>query len=72
MSCLEKKIFSSIWKIAKNFPIQYLLKVLFADGTTLFSVVKDILSQIVLNEHLTKINNSAYQWKISSNLDSSN
>ena len=41
----------------------------FADDTSLFSVVHDVnSSQIDLNEHLDKINNWAYQWKMSFNL----
>ena len=35
---------------------------LFADGTSLFSVIHDVnLSQIDLNEYLDKINNLAFQ-----------
>ena len=41
----------------------------FADDTSLFSVIHDVnSSQIDLNEHLDKINNWAYQWKMSFNL----
>ena len=37
---------------------------LFADGTALFSVVRDTnLSANALNNDLLKINNCAYQWK---------
>ena len=40
-----------------------------ADDTSLFSVIHDVnSSQIDLNEHLDKINNWAYQWKMSFNL----
>ena len=41
----------------------------FADYTSLFSVIHDVnSSQSDLNEHLDKINNWAYQWKMSFNL----
>ena len=44
---------------------------LFADDTSLFSVIHDVnLSQIDLNEDLDKINNWAYQWKMSFNFQS--
>ena len=43
---------------------------LFADNTFLFSVIHDVnSSQIDLNEDLDKINNWAYQWKMSLNPD---
>ena len=43
---------------------------LFADDTSLFSVVRDMnLSANVLNNDLLKINNWAYQWKMSFNPD---
>ena len=43
---------------------------LFADGTSLFSVIHDVnSSQIDLNEDLDKINNWVYQWKMSFNPD---
>ena len=45
---------------------------LFADDTSLFSVIHDVnSSQIDLNEDLDKINNRAYQWKMSFNPDPS-
>ena len=45
---------------------------LFADDTSLFSVIHDInSSQIDLNEDLDEINNWAYQWKMSFNPDPS-
>ena len=45
---------------------------LFADDTSLFSVIHDVnLSQIDLNEDLDKINNRAYQCKMSFNPDPS-
>ena len=45
---------------------------LFADDTYLFSVVRDITSSAnILNNNLLKINNWAYQWKISFNPDPS-
>ena len=45
---------------------------LFADETSLFSVIHDVnSSQIDLNEDLDKINNWAYQWKINFNPDPS-
>ena len=45
---------------------------LFADDTSLFSVIHDVnLSQIDLNEDLDKINNWSYQWKMSFNPDPS-
>ena len=45
---------------------------LFADDTSLFSVIHDVnSSQIDLNEDLDKINNRAYQWKMSFYPDSS-
>ena len=45
---------------------------IFADGISLFSVIYDVnLSQIDLNEDLDKINNWAYQWKMSFNPDPS-
>ena len=45
---------------------------LFADDTSLFSVIHDVnSSQIDLNEDLDKINNWAYQWKMSFNPDPS-
>ena len=45
----------------------------FADGTSLFSVVRDTnLSVNALNNDLPKINNWAYQWKIIFNSDPSN
>ena len=45
---------------------------LFADDTSLFSVTHDVNSlQINLNEDLDKINNWAYQWKMSFNPDPS-
>ena len=45
---------------------------LFVDNTSLFSVVKDMsLSEIELNEDLTKINDWAYRWKMSFNPDPS-
>ena len=45
---------------------------LFADDTCLFSVICDVnSSQIDLNEDLDKINNWAYQWKMSFNPDPS-
>ena len=44
----------------------------FADDTSLFSVIHDVnLSQINLNEDLGKINNCAYQWKLSFSTDPS-
>ena len=43
---------------------------LFADDTTLFSVVNDInISASDLNEDLEKIGNWAFKWKISFNPD---
>ena len=43
---------------------------LFADDTSLFSVVQDItLSAMNLNDDLKKINKWAFQWKISFNTD---
>ena len=43
---------------------------LFADDTSLFSVIHDVTSsQIDLNEDLDKINICAYQWKMSFNSD---
>ena len=45
---------------------------LFADDTSLFSVVRDMTSSAnILNNDLSKINNWAYQWKISFNPDPS-
>ena len=45
---------------------------LFTRDTSLFSVVKDTnLSQTELNEELAKVNNWAYQWKMSFNPDPS-
>ena len=45
---------------------------LFADYTSLFLVIHDVnSSQIDLNEDLDKINNWAYQWKMSFNPDPS-
>ena len=45
---------------------------LFADDTSLFPVIHDVnLPQIDLNEDLDKINNRAYQWKMSFNPDPS-
>ena len=45
---------------------------LFAYDTSLFSVIHDVnSSQIDLNEDLDKINNWAYQWKMSFNPDPS-
>ena len=45
---------------------------LFADDTSLFSVIHDVnSSQIDLNEDLDTVNNRAYQWKMSFNLDPS-
>ena len=45
---------------------------LFADDTSLFPVIHDVnLPQIDLNEDLDKINNRAYQWKMSFNSDPS-
>ena len=45
----------------------------FADGTSLFSVVRDTnLSVNALNNDLLKVNNWAYQWKIIFNSDPSN
>ena len=45
---------------------------LFADDTSLFSVIHNVnSSQIDLNEDLDKINNWAYQWKMSFNPDPS-
>ena len=45
---------------------------LFADNTSLFSVIYDVnSSQIDLNEDLDKINNWVYQWKMSFNPDPS-
>ena len=45
---------------------------LFADDTFLFSVIHDVNSlQIDLNEDLDKVNNWAYQWKMSFNPDPS-
>ena len=45
---------------------------LFTDDTSLFSVIHDVnSSQIDLNEDLDKINNWAYQWKMSFNPDPS-
>ena len=45
---------------------------LFADDTFLFSIIHDVnSSQIDLNEDLDKINNWAYQWKMSFNPDPS-
>ena len=45
---------------------------LFADDTSLFSVIHDVnSSQIDLNEDLDKINKWAYQWKMSFNPDPS-
>ena len=45
---------------------------LFADDTSLFSVVHDVTqSTNELNDHLKKISNWAYQWKMSFNLDKS-
>ena len=43
---------------------------LFADDTSIFSVIKDPnLSSIILNNDLEKINRWAYQWKMSFNPD---
>ena len=45
---------------------------LFADDTSLFSVVRDMTSSAnILNNDLLKINNWAYQWKMSFNSDPS-
>ena len=45
---------------------------LFADDTSLFSVVRDMTSSAnILNNDLLKINNWAYQWKMSFNPDPS-
>ena len=45
---------------------------LFADDTSLFSIIHDVnSSQVDLNEDLDKINNWAYQWKMSFNPDPS-
>ena len=45
---------------------------LFANDTSLVSVIHDVnSSQIDLNENLDKINNWAYQWKLSFNPDPS-
>ena len=45
---------------------------LFADDTSLFSVVQDItLSAKNLNDDLKKINKGAFQWKMSFNPDPS-
>ena len=45
---------------------------LFADDTSLFSVIHDVnSSQIDLNEDLDKLNNWEYQWKMSFNPDPS-
>ena len=45
---------------------------LFADDTSLFSVIHDVnLSQMDYNEDLDKINNWAYQWKTSFSPDPS-
>ena len=45
---------------------------LFADDTSLFLVVRDMTSSAnILNNDLSKINNWAYQWKISFNPDPS-
>ena len=45
---------------------------LFADDTSLFRVIHDVnSSKIDLNEDLDKINNWAYQWKVSFNPDPS-
>ena len=44
----------------------------FADDTSLFSVIHDVnFSHTDLNEDLDKINNWAYQWKMSFNPDPS-
>ena len=44
---------------------------LFADDTSLFSIVADeALSNSYLNDDLKKINDWAYKWKMSFNLDS--
>ena len=44
----------------------------FADDTSLFLVVRDMTSSAnILNNDLLKINNWAYQWKMSSNPDPS-
>ena len=43
---------------------------LFADDTSIFSIVHDIdLSSKQLNDDLKKVSDWAYQWKISFNLD---
>ena len=43
---------------------------LFADYTSLFSVIHDVsLSQIDLKDDLDKVNNWSYQWKMSFNPD---
>ena len=45
---------------------------LFADGTSLFSIVRDInTSAAHLNNDLRKISNWAFQWKMSFNHDPS-
>ena len=45
---------------------------LFADDTSLFSVARDMTSSAnILNNDLLKINNWAYQWKMSFNPDPS-
>ena len=45
---------------------------LFADDTSLFSVVQDMTSSAyILNNDLLKINNCAYQWKMSFNAEPS-
>ena len=45
---------------------------LFADNTSMFSVIDDVNSpQIDLNEELDKINNREYQWKMSFSPDPS-
>ena len=45
---------------------------LFEDDASLFSVIHDVnSSQIDLNEDLDTVNNRAYQWKMSFNLDPS-
>ena len=45
---------------------------LFADDTSIFSVVKDHLNSSKLNQDLSKISQWTYQWKTSFNPDVSN
>lgn len=48
------------------------IRKLFADDTSLFSVIHDVnLSQIDLNKDLDKINNWEYHWKMRFNPDPS-